>query len=271
MSAPTSYTVSYDFSGFQSLNPADPLPAAEIDVEFAGIEASLTSVIAALADVRRADGRLENGVVTWDGLDADVRSRITGEDRVTVGDLNAGAFAAQPEAESGVANDKIMTPLRTKQALDALRALSSQAQAEAGTNNDTVTTPLRVKQALDALRALASQAQAEAGSDNATVVTPLRVAQALAALRPRFTATVNLTWGSIAAGASAEQTISLTGALVNDRVAVGLPDGLAAGLLATAWVSSSNNVKVRLTNITGGALTPHAGAATPYAVTALRY
>jgi hypothetical protein len=98
MSAPTSYTVSYDFSGFQSINPADPLPAAEIDVEFAGIEASLTSVIAALADVRRADGRLENGVVTWDGLDADVRARITGEDRVTVGDLNAGAFAAQPEA-----------------------------------------------------------------------------------------------------------------------------------------------------------------------------
>jgi hypothetical protein len=40
-------------------------------------------VIAALADVRRADGRLENGVVTWDGLDADVRSRITGEDDVT--------------------------------------------------------------------------------------------------------------------------------------------------------------------------------------------
>jgi hypothetical protein len=64
------------------------------------------------------------------------------------------------------------------------RALSSQAVAEAGTDNAASMSPLRTKQAIDALVAFASQAEAEAGTNNTKSMTPLRAAQAIAALAP---------------------------------------------------------------------------------------
>lgn len=269
---PIAYTIAYSFSGYQALNPSNPLPAAPMDVEFAGIEASVTSLITALAEVRRSDGNLQNASVSWDGLDADLKARITGTDtRVTVADLNPTAFAVQSEAEAGVSGDKIMTPEGTKQQLDALRALASQAQAQVGTNNTTVMTPLRGVEQLNALRAFASQAEAQVGTNNTKVVTPLRVAEALAALRPTSTATASLTWGAVAATASAQQSVTVTGAVVGDRVILGLPAAFDAGLVAQAFVVSADTVRVRLTNVTGSPITPLAGVATDFAVTALRF
>lgn len=272
MADPVSYSVGYSFAGFQASSPALPLPASSLDAELAGIETSIASLVTALAEVRRSDGNLQNGTVTYDVLSADVKELIAGSAAgVTIGQISGSSFATQTEAEAGAANDKLMTPLRSKQALDALRGLASQAEAEAASNNTKVLTPLRTDQLLNARRPFASQAEAEAGSDNTKVVTPLRVAQELAALRPALSATANLTWGAIGAGASADQTITVTGALANDRVILGLPDGLVSGLIPFAWVSATNTVKIRIHNITGGSLTPHAGAATPYAVTTVRY
>lgn len=273
MADPTPYTVSYSFSGWQALNPDRPLPAAQVDVQFADIAAATAGLVAAVTSIRRADGGLQNGVVTWDGLNSDVQARILGSDpRVTVADLNPSAFANTAEAQAGVANDRIMTPLRVSEALATLRAYANQAEAEAGVENTKVMTPLRVKQALDALRAYASQAEAEAGTENTKVTTALRVAQAISARRTAFTASASLTWGSIAAGASATQVITCAGAAVQDRVLVGLPAaGIGAGLIVTAWVSSTDNITVRITNVTGGALTPYSGVATTMAVTAVRF
>lgn len=273
MAAPTPYSPSYSFAGFQALNPAQPLPATPLDVQFADIETALDSLIAALADVRRADGRIENGSVTLDALDADVAALLqTADPRTTVADLAPSAFAAQVEAEAGAANDKIMTPLRVAQAITAQRPLALQAEAEAGTNNVAVTTPLRVAQAIAALRPLASQAQAQGGTNNATVMTPLRVAEALAALRPAFTATQNLTWTAITAGTSDTRDITVAGAAVNDRVVIGWPAaGPNDGLAVTAWVTSTNTVRIRLRNTSGGSITPFSGASVAVAVTCLRY
>ena len=192
--------------------------------------------------------------------------------RVTVADINPSAFANTAEATAGVANDRIMTPLRVKEALDVLRAYASQAEAQAGVENTKVLTSLRVKQALDTQRAYASQAEAEAGVENTKVLTSLRAKQAVDAQRAAFTASASLTWGSIGAGGSATQVITCAGAVVQDRVLVGLGSaGVNAGLIVTAWVSSANNVTVRLTNITASPITPHSGAATTYAVTAVRF
>lgn len=272
MADPVSYSVSYSFSGFQASNPATPLPAVSLDAEFAALEASVTSIATALAEVRRSDGNLQNGTVTYDVLSADVQELIAGSALgVNIGQLSSAAFATQTEAEAGVANDKLMTPLRVAEALDALRGFASQSQAEAGTNTATVMSPLRAKQLVDSARAYASQAQAEAGTNNTAVMTALRVAEALAALRPALTATADLTWGAIAAGASADQTIAVTGAQLSDRVLLGLPDGLSSGLIPFAWVSASDVVKVRIHNITASPITPHSGAATAYAVTAVRF
>lgn len=49
--------------------------------------------------------------------------------------IEAVTLASQPEAEAGVNNTNVMTPLRTKQAIDAQRALGSQTFTSSGTFN----------------------------------------------------------------------------------------------------------------------------------------
>lgn len=270
MANPTSYAVAYDFSGFQALNPATPLPGTALDVELAAIAAAVGSVIAALADVRRSDGGVQNGVVTLDSLDAQLQALLGGTPNITTAQIDPSSLATQAEAEAGADNSKIMTALRAAQAVAAQRPFASQAEAQTGTNNTKVVTPLRVAEALDALRAIASQAEAQAGTNNTKVVTPLRVAEAMAALRPAFTASAALTFGEIATTASATANITVAGAAVNDRVVLGLPAaGVTAGIVLTAWVSAADTVTVRATNVTGGALTPTAGMTV--SATALRF
>lgn len=272
MAAPIPYAPTYSFAGFQSLNPDRPLPAPSLDVQLASIQASLDSLIAALADIRRADGNIENGSVSLDALDPDIKVLLQGtEPRTTVADLAPSAFAAQVEAEAGVANDKLMTPLRTAQAITAQRPLATQVQATTGTDNATVSTPLRVAQAVDALRPYADQAEAEAGVATDVVLSPARLVQALAALRPAFTRTLDLTWSAAGAGAAVAINVPVTGAAVGDRVIVTSHTALAAGLILSGRVASADTVTLTIYNATAGSLTPHGGSATPYSITCLRY
>ena len=272
MSDPAPYTVSYSFAGWQALHPADPLPALEVDNEFANVATAISGLVDAVTGIRRADGAIENGVVSYDSLSDDLKALLnSAEPKITVPDLSPSAFATQSEAEGGVTTDKIMNPLNAKQAMDAQRPFASQVEAEAGSSAVKVLSPLRGKQLLDAFRPFASQTEAEAGSNNTKVVTPLRVAQELAALRPAFTGSSSLTWGSIAAAGSSEQTFTVTGAAAGDRVVLGLPTTLDAGLVAQAWVSAANTVRVRLTNITASPITPASGAAMTFNATALRF
>jgi len=63
-----------------------------------------------------------------------------------------------------------------------------------------------------------------------------------------------LDFASIATTASEDLTITVTGAAVNDEVALGLPSAPAAGLVFNAFVSAANTVTVRASNITGTAV-----------------
>lgn len=273
MPDPAPYNAVYSFSGYQALNPNKPLPAAPLDIEFAAVEAALDSLVVSLAEVRRSDGNLQNGVVSWDGLNADVRARISGTDpRITIGDINPSAYASVGEAQAGTANDKLMTPLRVTTQLDALRAFATQIEAQTGSNSVKVSSPLRVAEAIAALRAYASQIEAEAGSENTKVLTSLRSFQQLAALRRSVTVSASLTWGAIATLASAEQTVTLNGAALNDRILLGLPAaGVNAGLVPQCWCSEADRIKIRLTNITAGSITPAGGGAATYAFSAVRF
>jgi hypothetical protein len=265
----TPYTLTYSFSGYQTISPARPLPAPEVDTQFANVATAIGSIVDAVNDVRRSDGAIQNGVVTFDSLDPQLAAILGGANDITVPDINPAAFASQSEAEGGVSNDKIMTPLRTADALNALRPFASQTQAQNGVNNTVVMTPLRTAEALSALRPLSSQSQATAASDNTTVMTPLRVKEQLDAVRTAHSAIANLTFGSIAAGSSASQTVSVSGAAVGDGVIIGLPAaGLTAGLISTAWVSAAGSITLRITNTTSGAITP---AAADYRLTAIRF
>ena len=65
-----------------------------------------------------------------------------------------------------------------------------------------------------------------------------------------------LDFPSIAAGATAVLTITVTGAAAGS-VAVASPTGaIEAGLVWCAWVSTANVVTVRVANVTSGAIDP---------------
>jgi hypothetical protein len=102
--------------------------------------------------------------------------------------------------------------LATELGVEPLPAYASQAEAEAGTDNVKLMTPLRTAQAIAELAGsgggtFASQAQAEAGTDTTTYMNPLRTAQAIAALTPADQVTL--------AGAETLTNKTLTSPVIN--------------------------------------------------------
>lgn len=66
-----------------------------------------------------------------------------------------------------------------------------------------------------------------------------------------LTATATLDFPSIAAATQASLTITVTGAAVGDEVIMALPAAPAAGLVFNAFVSATNTVTIRASNISG--------------------
>lgn len=288
MADPVPYTVTYDFSGYQTINPASPLPAPEMDIEFANIAEAIGELVAALSGVRRADDKLQNKTVSWDTLSDDLKVKIgnapderwilTEEGTIVVvgglvpGDINPASFATQVEAQAAEAADRLLSPVRGKDLINALRAFASLAESQAGVVEDKVLSPKGGMDLLAAKRAFATLAQAQAGTSETVILSPKRGADLIDNVRKVSRKTQSLTWGSIGAGGSTEQSINVPGAAVGDRVVIGLPSsGIDAGLIPVAWASAANTVRVRLSNITGGAITPYSGAATNFEVTVLAF
>lgn len=69
-------------------------------------------------------------------------------------------------------------------------------------------------------------------------------------------ASAALNFPEISAGGHEDLTISVTGAAVDDAVALGLPASPPSGLVWNAWVSAADTVTVRATNITGSGIDP---------------
>jgi hypothetical protein len=63
-------------------------------------------------------------------------------------------------------------------------------------------------------------------------------------------ATATLNFGSIATTASADLTITVTGAAVGDYVVLALPASPAAGIVFNGFVSAADTVTIRATNVT---------------------
>lgn len=71
------------------------------------------------------------------------------------------------------------------------------------------------------------------------------------------TGSATLTFGLIAAQGTSTQTITVTGAAVNDIVTLGIPHAsMVTGLQFTWWVSAANTVSVQCYNSTAGGITP---------------
>ncbi len=75
-----------------------------------------------------------------------------------------------------------------------------------------------------------------------------------------LSATATLDFGSIAAGASATLTITVTGALAGDASFLGIPSAAFVAGITYSWaVLSANTVTVRATNTTAAAIDPPSG------------
>jgi microcystin-dependent protein len=68
MTSPTIYTLSYDFTSFQSANPSTPLPADQIEIQFNDIATTTGEIITNLNLLQKSDGTLVNGVVKAENL-----------------------------------------------------------------------------------------------------------------------------------------------------------------------------------------------------------
>jgi hypothetical protein len=124
MSDPTGYSVPYSFSGFQASNPTTPLPAPALDNEFAKLAAAVLSIIAAVKDVRRSDGVLNDGIVTFDSLAPGLKLTFD----PTNGNLVAAAVAiAQAAATSAAGSSTSASGSATAAAGSASAAAASAA------------------------------------------------------------------------------------------------------------------------------------------------
>lgn len=114
MANPTKYQPSYSFTGWQAYNPSRPLPAVNIDLEFQNLQLTLDEIIAALAQVRRSDGKLGNASVDLAALSDEVLRQLGG------GGGSGGnvIFATKAQAEAGTSDAVVMSPLRVKEAID---------------------------------------------------------------------------------------------------------------------------------------------------------
>ena len=85
MADPTKYSRGYGFANYQATLPNKPLPGVQLDVQLDDISASLGGAIDAIKDIRRADGLLQNGVVSPDSLSATLISDIAAGVLVALG------------------------------------------------------------------------------------------------------------------------------------------------------------------------------------------
>jgi len=70
MTQPNPYVPAYDFSAFQALSPADPLPADKLDIELVSIQTAIQQLVTNIGFVQRDDLALKNLIVTPESLSA---------------------------------------------------------------------------------------------------------------------------------------------------------------------------------------------------------
>lgn len=95
MADPTKYTPGYDFSNYQAATPNKPLPGQRLDVELADIAQSIDEAVEAIKDVRRSDGRLQNGSVTAESFSPNLLTELAAD---VIDALGPEAEAAVQEA-----------------------------------------------------------------------------------------------------------------------------------------------------------------------------
>lgn len=127
MADPTPYIVSYSFGGFQASSPSTPLPATALDNELANAAAAIAALRSAVMDIRRSDGVLKNGIVTFDSFESGLQLLLD----PTNGELVAAAVATAQAAAASAAGFNTSAGVHDTSAA----ASAAAAAASAGTVN----------------------------------------------------------------------------------------------------------------------------------------
>lgn len=140
----------------------------------------MSEVVDQLEDITEAIAESSAGSSASHVLDKNNPHDVT-KDQVGLGLVENYPVAAVNEATQGTANNRYMTPLRTKQLIDAIAMAAHTAHLSDYTNPHQVT---KTQVGLGNVQnyALSSQAEAEAGASNARYMTPLRVREAIIAI-----------------------------------------------------------------------------------------
>ena len=88
-------------------------------------------------------------------------------------------IATSTEARTGTNTSKLMTPLRTKEAIDDQRPLASNYDIRYRRGSNNIMTVQRTREAIEYQRPFATQAEARTGTNNTKIMTPLRTREAL--------------------------------------------------------------------------------------------
>lgn len=161
MAEPTTYIVGYDFT----VVPA----GTNLNIELAGIETAFASVIDALQDIRRADGRLQNGIVHIDALSAATRTALgVSTNQVALGEaLEEAEDAASAAAASAAAASASAVTAAASQAAAAASAGTAQAARTGAENARAVAENARA--VAESARDAALAAEASAAADAAVL------------------------------------------------------------------------------------------------------
>ncbi len=121
----------------------------------------------------------EGGVI--DHVNDKANPHQVGKFQVGLGLVDNFPTASVGEGQAGIANNRFMTPLRTKQLIDATSTVALNAH-KVDYENPHQTTKAQVGLGSVQNFAVSTQAEAEAGASNARYMTPLRVREAIEAL-----------------------------------------------------------------------------------------
>lgn len=196
----------------------------------------------------------------------------------TIRNLSAGTVlltlsGSNQSIQTGIGNGTVVAEYTVGSASTGINIIGTNAGATF-TIDDVSHKQIGCLQALDLEHALPSQStairdrssNANHGTSVSSGFTQIRDAKQLnpsrltvgaaTVMQKLLSATAALNFGSIAAGATAELTITVTGAATGDSVSPGWPSTLEAGLVGIMYVSASNTVTVRLHNTTGSPIDP---------------
>ena len=183
MANPTPYQPSYDFAATDK--------GALLNVELQNIAGAVAEVIGALADVRRADGKLQNRSCDVDALDpmvltqfSQIETNLATVLAETVAEAEASAEAAATQAgaaETSRENADNAAQTATAQAVSATASAEAAAADAASAGSDADTASAAATNAAESATAAAASATAAAASATGA-------AAALAASRFAFSA-----------------------------------------------------------------------------------